>query len=102
MKELEIKARAEAEAEARQLEMRAKEMEYQLQMKQLELTAQNNNNNNSNNEGNLSKVDIKKFPQFRKGDCPETFLIAFEWACRDFNVRGEERMVMLRSQIRES
>ena len=66
-------------------------MEYQLEMKRLEVTAQNNNNNNNMNaEGNFSKLDLKKFPQFRKGDCPESFLISFERACWDFDVRDGE------------
>ena len=74
--------------------MRAKEKEmaYHLELKRFELASLNNNNNNNiENE----KIDLKKFPQFRKGDCPKAFLIYFERVCWDFNVKAEERMVIL-------
>ena len=50
-------------------------------------------------EGNLSKIDLKKFPQYRKGDCPESFLISFERVCWDFEIKDDEMMIVLRSQI---
>ena len=63
----------------------------------MELAA--NDNNNNSNEGNLSKIDLKKFPQYRKGDCPESFLISFEIVCWDFEIKDDERMIVLKSQI---
>ena len=69
-------------------------------MKRLEIASQNNNSNNNNtSEGNLSKIDLKKFPQYKKGYCPESFLISFERACWDFDIKDDERMIVLRSQI---
>ena len=82
------------------MELRQREMEFQIQMKELELASQNtNNNNNNSSEGNLSTIDLKKFPQYRKGDCPESSLISFERACWDFEIKDDERMIVLRSQI---
>ena len=46
---------------------------FQIQMRQLEITSQNDNNNNSSYEGILAKIDLKKFPQYKKGDCPESY-----------------------------
>ena len=73
-------------------------MQFQIEMRKLELAVQNNNNNNSS-DGTLSKIDLKEFPQYRKGDCPESFLISFERACWDFEVKDDERMIILISQI---
>ncbi|XP_078239043.1 uncharacterized protein LOC144585766 [Pogona vitticeps] len=92
------KRQLEAEAQKRQLELeiREKEMQHQLEMRKLEMASLNSNNSNSTNEG-ISK--IKKFPQFKKGDCPESFLILFERACWDYGVTEQERMLILRSFI---
>ena len=57
----------------------------------------NNNSNNNNNEN--VKIDLKKFPQYRKGECPKTFLISFEHACWDYKVNESEKMSVLRSQV---
>ena len=57
-------------------------------------------NRGANSEGSqLSKADLKKFPIFRKGDDPESFLVMYERACEDFQVRESEKMIILRSQI---
>ena len=74
------------------------------EIRRLELAAQANNNNNNDGRANseerhLSKADLKRFPVFRKGDCPESFMMMFERACEDFEVRESERMIVLRSQI---
>ena len=73
------------------------------EIRRLELAAQANNNNNNgqpnSDERHLSKADLKRFPVFRKGDDPESFMIMFERACEDFEVRGSERMMVMRSQI---
>ena len=47
----------------------------------------------------LSKEDLKRSPVFRKGDDPESFMIMFERACEDFEVRGSECMIVKSSQI---
>ena len=90
----------EKEMEMREKEMatREKEMKHQFKMKQLELTALNQNNNNSATE-KISKRDLKKFPQFRKGDNSEAFLVLFERACWDYEIKESEKTILLRTQI---
>ena len=89
----------EAEIEREKIALEKERMSFEL--RRLELLNQNNNNNRNSNseEGQLSKADLKKFPSFKQGDCPEAFLTLFERACADFSVRESEKMIILRSQI---
>ena len=94
LKELVIKEKARAEESLGQTNgiLKKSEMHFQLEMRRLELQAQNNNNNNSNS---LSKIDVKKFPQYRQGDCPESF----ERACWDFGIKDEKDRRSFRGNI---
>ncbi|KAJ7332354.1 hypothetical protein JRQ81_014534 [Phrynocephalus forsythii] len=62
------------------------------------LRSQNNNNYNVG-EQNFSKVDLKRFPEFKQGDDPEAFLVSFEHRCHDFEVPQDHRMVILKSKV---
>ncbi|XP_077791741.1 uncharacterized protein LOC144329095 [Podarcis muralis] len=69
-------------------------------MRRLELTVLENRNNSNNTDGqNQMKIDLKRFPEFRDRDSPEAFLVSFERACHDFQVREEEKMMILRVRI---
>ncbi|XP_078234835.1 uncharacterized protein LOC144583831 [Pogona vitticeps] len=72
-------------------------MAYEL--RKLEMMNQNNNNNRDSEGGQLSKADLKKFPVYHKGDCPEVFFSLVERAFVDFSVRETEKMTIMRSLI---
>ena len=110
--ELEMKAKAEErqmekeklalEMEREKIALEKERMAFELRRLELEVQANNNNNNNGRDDSEgrqLSKADLKRFPVFRKGDDPESFLVMFERACEDLCVRESERMIVLRSQI---
>ncbi|XP_078245177.1 uncharacterized protein LOC144587786 [Pogona vitticeps] len=102
---------------AQQHELRVREMEERLErarmereermerermafeLRKLELMNQNNNNNRDSEGGQLSKADLKKFPVYHKGDCPEVFFSLVERAFVDFSVRETEKMTIMRSLI---
>ncbi|XP_078247519.1 uncharacterized protein LOC144588463 [Pogona vitticeps] len=69
------------------------------ELRKLELMNQNNNNNRDSEGGQLSKTDLKKFPVYHKGDCPEVFFSLVERAFVDFSVRETEKMTIMRSLI---
>ncbi|XP_078232326.1 uncharacterized protein LOC144583105 [Pogona vitticeps] len=69
------------------------------ELRKLELMNQNNNNNRDSEGGQLSKADLKKFPVYHKGDCPEVFFSLVERAFVDFSVRETEKMTIMRSLI---
>ena len=108
LKERELKFQAEAkERELKEKEMtlaiererEREEREYLLEMKRLELSAVDNRNYNNSSTQNPSRVDLKRFPDFRDKDDPEAFIISFERACEDFEVKDEEKMQILRARI---
>ncbi|XP_077790714.1 uncharacterized protein LOC144328922 [Podarcis muralis] len=69
-------------------------------MRRLELTVLENRNNSNNTDGQKQmKIDLKRFPEFRDKDSPEAFLVSFEIACHDFQVREEDKMMILRARI---
>ncbi|XP_078236027.1 uncharacterized protein LOC144584230 [Pogona vitticeps] len=80
-----------------ELELQREKMAFEL--KKLELMNQNNNNNRDSEGGQLSKADLKKFPVYHKGDCPEVFFSLVERAFVDFSVRETEKMTIMRSLI---
>uniref|UniRef100_A0ABM5G5P2 SCAN box domain-containing protein n=1 Tax=Pogona vitticeps TaxID=103695 RepID=A0ABM5G5P2_9SAUR len=69
------------------------------ELRKLEMMNQNNNNNRDSEVGQLSKTDLKKFPVYHKGDCPEVFFSLVERAFVDFSVRETEKMTIMRSLI---
>ncbi|XP_078247855.1 uncharacterized protein LOC144588623 [Pogona vitticeps] len=69
------------------------------ELRKLEMMNQNNNNNRDSEGGQLSKTDLKKFPVYHKGDCPEVFFSLVERAFVDFSVRETEKMTIMRSLI---
>ncbi|XP_078240664.1 uncharacterized protein LOC144586383 [Pogona vitticeps] len=69
------------------------------ELRKLEMMNQNNNNNRDSEGGQLSKADLKKFPVYHKGDCPEVFFSLVERAFVDFSVRETEKMTIMRSLI---
>ncbi|XP_078235923.1 uncharacterized protein LOC144584201 [Pogona vitticeps] len=94
------------ELRMRQFEMEERERQERLErermafeLKRLELMNQNNNNNRDSEGGQLSKADLKKFPVYHKGDCPEVFFSLVERAFVDFSVRETEKMTIMRSLI---
>uniref|UniRef100_A0ABM5F7S0 ribonuclease H n=1 Tax=Pogona vitticeps TaxID=103695 RepID=A0ABM5F7S0_9SAUR len=101
------------ELRMRQFEMEEREREERLErekialekermafeLRRLELMNQNNNNNRDSEGGQLSKADLKKFPVYHKGDCPEVFFSLVERAFVDFSVRETEKMTIMRSLI---
>uniref|UniRef100_A0ABM5G4M8 Integrase catalytic domain-containing protein n=1 Tax=Pogona vitticeps TaxID=103695 RepID=A0ABM5G4M8_9SAUR len=98
---------------AQQHELRIRQFELELQrekialekermafeLRKLEMMNQNNNNNRDSEGGQLSKTDLKKFPVYHKGDCPEVFFSLVERAFVDFSVRETEKMTIMRSLI---
>ncbi|XP_078243510.1 uncharacterized protein LOC144587340 [Pogona vitticeps] len=80
-----------------ELELQREKMAFEL--KKLELMNKNNNNNRDSEGGQLSKADLKKFPVYHKGDCPEVFFSLVERAFVDFSVRETEKMTIMRSLI---
>ncbi|XP_078240038.1 uncharacterized protein LOC144586135 [Pogona vitticeps] len=96
--ELRVREMEEREREKqRQFELERERMAFEL--KRLELMNQNNNNNRDSEGGQLSKADLKKFPVYHKGDCPEVFFSLVERAFVDFSVRETEKMTIMRSLI---
>ena len=97
------RARMEREAEREKMEMeeRLQREKMAFELRRLELMNQNNNNNmnSSTVEGQLSKADLKKFPVYKKGDCPEIFFSLYERTCTDFSIKESEKMTILRSLI---
>uniref|UniRef100_A0ABM5FL53 SCAN box domain-containing protein n=1 Tax=Pogona vitticeps TaxID=103695 RepID=A0ABM5FL53_9SAUR len=93
MRQLEKEERLEREKIALEKERMA------FELKKLELMNQNNNNNRDSEGGQLSKADLKKFPVYHKGDCPEVFFSLVERAFVDFSVRETEKMTIMRSLI---
>ncbi|XP_078248376.1 uncharacterized protein LOC144588813 [Pogona vitticeps] len=69
------------------------------ELRKLEMMNQNNNNNRDSEGGQLSKADLKKFPVYHEGDCPEVFFSLVERAFVDFSVRETEKMTIMRSLI---
>ncbi|XP_078250227.1 uncharacterized protein LOC144589461 [Pogona vitticeps] len=100
MRQFEMEEREREERLERQrieLELQREKMAFEL--KKLELMNQNNNNNRDSEGGQLSKADLKKFPVYHKGDCPEVFFSLVERAFVDFSVRETEKMTIMRSLI---
>ncbi|XP_078246269.1 uncharacterized protein LOC144588092 [Pogona vitticeps] len=87
----------EREREREKIALEKERMAFEL--KKLELMNQNNNNNRDSEGGQLSKADLKKFPVYHKGDCPEVFFSLVERAFVDFSVRETEKMTIMRSLI---
>ncbi|XP_078246503.1 uncharacterized protein LOC144588161 [Pogona vitticeps] len=97
MRQLEKEERLERERMEMERELQREKMAFEL--KKLELMNQNNNNNRDSEGGQLSKADLKKFPVYHKGDCPEVFFSLVERAFVDFSVRETEKMTIMRSLI---
>ncbi|XP_078250271.1 uncharacterized protein LOC144589471 [Pogona vitticeps] len=96
--------RMEEREKQRQFEMELEREKMAFELKKLEIMSRNSNNNNNegnpgNGEGSLSKTDLKKFPVYHKGDCPEVFFSLVERAFVDFSVRETEKMTIMRSLI---
>ncbi|XP_078241708.1 uncharacterized protein LOC144586777 [Pogona vitticeps] len=83
----------------RQFELALEREKMAFELRKLELMNQNNNNNRDSEGGQLSKADLKKFPVYHKGDCPEVFFSLVERAFVDFSVRETEKMTIMRSLI---
>ncbi|XP_078249209.1 uncharacterized protein LOC144589116 [Pogona vitticeps] len=97
MEEREREERLERERMEMERELQKEKMAFEL--RKLELMNQNNNNNRDSEGGQLSKADLKKFPVYHKGDCPEVFFSLVERAFVDFSVRETEKMTIMRSLI---
>ncbi|XP_078233603.1 uncharacterized protein LOC144583544 [Pogona vitticeps] len=95
---LERERMAEREKQ-RQFELELQREKMAFELRKLELMNQNNNNNRDSEGGQLSKTDLKKFPVYHKGDCPEVFFSLVERAFVDFSVRETEKMTIMRSLI---
>uniref|UniRef100_A0ABM5GM15 SCAN box domain-containing protein n=1 Tax=Pogona vitticeps TaxID=103695 RepID=A0ABM5GM15_9SAUR len=91
------KERMAFEREEKQRQLEVEKMAFEL--RKLEMMNQNNNNNRDSEVGQLSKTDLKKFPVYNKGDCPEVFFSLVERAFVDFSVRETEKMTIMRSLI---
>uniref|UniRef100_A0ABM5GMK0 SCAN box domain-containing protein n=1 Tax=Pogona vitticeps TaxID=103695 RepID=A0ABM5GMK0_9SAUR len=101
MEEREREKQRQFELERERME-RAERLEREkmaFELRKLELMNQNNNNNRDSEGGQLSKTDLKKFPVYHKGDCPEVFFSLVERAFVDFSVRETEKMTIMRSLI---
>ncbi|XP_078233694.1 uncharacterized protein LOC144583559 [Pogona vitticeps] len=108
-REREKQRQFEMEKEEKQERERERQRQFELEkmafeLKKLEIMNRNSNNNNNegnpgNGEGSLSKTDLKKFPVYHKGDCPEVFFSLVERAFVDFSVRETEKMTIMRSLI---
>ncbi|XP_078232769.1 uncharacterized protein LOC144583210 [Pogona vitticeps] len=98
--ELRVREMEERERERqRQFELELQREKMAFELRRLELMNQNNNNNRDSEGGQLSKADLKKFPVYHKGDCPEVFFSLVERAFVDFSVRETEKMTIMRSLI---
>ncbi|XP_078248527.1 uncharacterized protein LOC144588886 [Pogona vitticeps] len=91
--------RREEREKQRQFELALEREKMAFELRKLELMNQNNNNNRDSEGGQLSKADLKKFPVYHKGDCPEVFFSLVERAFVDFSVRETEKMTIMRSLI---
>ncbi|XP_078237133.1 uncharacterized protein LOC144584609 [Pogona vitticeps] len=89
----------ELERERMEREERLERERMAFELRKLELVNKNNNNNRDSEGGQLSKADLKKFPVYHKGDCPEVFFSLVERAFVDFSVRETEKMTIMRSLI---
>uniref|UniRef100_A0ABM5EWB8 CCHC-type domain-containing protein n=1 Tax=Pogona vitticeps TaxID=103695 RepID=A0ABM5EWB8_9SAUR len=89
----------EREAERERIALEKEKMAFEI--RRMEILNQNNNNNRDSGTepSQLSKSDLKKFPTYKQGDCPENFLKIFERSCADFSVRETEKMIILRSLL---
>ncbi|XP_078243526.1 uncharacterized protein LOC144587342 [Pogona vitticeps] len=97
MEEREKQRQFEIERMERAERLEREKMVFEL--RKLEMMNQNNNNNRDSEGGQLSKADLKKFPVYHKGDCPEVFFSLVERAFVDFSVRETEKMTIMRSLI---
>ncbi|XP_078241957.1 uncharacterized protein LOC144586866 [Pogona vitticeps] len=91
------KMEREERLEREKIALEKERMAYEL--RKLEMMNLNNNNNRDSEGGQLSKADLKKFPVYHKGDCPEVFFSLVERAFVDFSVRETEKMTIMRSLI---
>ncbi|XP_078250153.1 uncharacterized protein LOC144589430 [Pogona vitticeps] len=98
-REREKQRQFELERERMEREERLERERMAFELRKLELVNQNNNNNRDSEGGQLSKADLKKFPVYHKGDCPEVFFSLVERAFVDFSVRETEKMTIMRSLI---
>ncbi|XP_078244793.1 uncharacterized protein LOC144587559 [Pogona vitticeps] len=98
-REREKQRQFELEKERMEREERLEREKMAFELRKLELMNQNNNNNRDSEVGQLSKTDLKKFPVYHKGDCPEVFFSLVERAFVDFSVRETEKMTIMRSLI---
>ncbi|XP_078237011.1 uncharacterized protein LOC144584564 [Pogona vitticeps] len=98
-REREKQRQFELERERMEMERELQREKMAFELKKLELMNQNNNNNRDSEGGQLSKADLKKFPVYHKGDCPEVFFSLVERAFVDFSVRETEKMTIMRSLI---
>uniref|UniRef100_A0ABM5GCU0 SCAN box domain-containing protein n=1 Tax=Pogona vitticeps TaxID=103695 RepID=A0ABM5GCU0_9SAUR len=96
-REREKQRQFELEREREKIALEKERMAFEL--RKLEMMNQNNNNNRDSEGGQLSKADLKKFPVYHKGDCPEVFFSLVERAFVDFSVRETEKMTIMRSLI---
>ncbi|XP_078242242.1 uncharacterized protein LOC144586942 [Pogona vitticeps] len=97
MEQREREKQRQFEWEREKIALEKERMAFEL--RKLELMNQNNNNNRDSEGGQLSKTDLKKFPVYHKGDCPEVFFSLVERAFVDFSVRETEKMTIMRSLI---
>ncbi|XP_078248425.1 uncharacterized protein LOC144588834 [Pogona vitticeps] len=97
MEEREREKQRQFELEREKIALEKERMAFEL--RKLEMMNQNNNNNRDSEVGQLSKTDLKKFPVYNKGDCPEVFFSLVERAFVDFSVRETEKMTIMRSLI---
>ncbi|XP_078234983.1 uncharacterized protein LOC144583976 [Pogona vitticeps] len=98
-REREKQRQFELERERMEREERLERERMAFELRKLEMMNQNNNNNRDSEVGQLSKTDLKKFPVYNKGDCPEVFFSLVERAFVDFSVRETEKMTIMRSLI---
>ncbi|XP_078239960.1 uncharacterized protein LOC144586112 [Pogona vitticeps] len=98
-REREKQRQFELERERMEREERLERERMAFELRKLEMMNQNNNNNRDSEGGQLSKADLKKFPVYHKGDCPEVFFSLVERAFVDFSVRETEKMTIMRSLI---
>ncbi|XP_078246217.1 uncharacterized protein LOC144588073 [Pogona vitticeps] len=98
-REREKQRQFELERERMERAERLEREKMAFELRKLELMNQNNNNNRDSEGGQLSKADLKKFPVYHKGDCPEVFFSLVERAFVDFSVRETEKMTIMRSLI---
>uniref|UniRef100_A0ABM5GQE4 SCAN box domain-containing protein n=1 Tax=Pogona vitticeps TaxID=103695 RepID=A0ABM5GQE4_9SAUR len=99
MEQREREKQRQFELERMEREERLEREKMAFELRKLEIMNQNNNNNRDSEVGQLSKTDLKKFPVYHKGDCPEVFFSLVERAFVDFSVRETEKMTIMRSLI---